>query len=365
MARPMGIRRNPVPALVVGVVGLLAIGIGQYVPNRHAIEDDLTARSASALAAAGVAGAQVTFAGRDGAVRVASPADVERAGEIVRAVEGVRVAEVVAPDPTTVPSADAAAAAGSAPTVAVAVDGGRVVLTGAVPSDEARAALVASVAAAYGADRVDDRLTVVAGIGDTGLAALGAIAAALGRDATQATEPQATVELNGNRITLTGTVASAAAKQAAVAAAEQVAGITGPPVDRLTVAPAASPESSASTAPDVQRKLVALPRITFLNGSATLSPQGQSAVSQAARLLKANPDVKVRIEGHTDSVGSAPSNLALSRARAKEVVTTLREMGVAAGRMTSEGYGETRLKVRDTTAARHAVNRRVEFVVLP
>jgi outer membrane protein OmpA-like peptidoglycan-associated protein len=64
-------------------------------------------------------------------------------------------------------------------------------------------------------------------------------------------------------------------------------------------------------------------------------------------------------------VGSASSNLALSRARAKEVVATLRAMGVAAGRMSSEGFGESRLKVRDDTAARHAVNRRVEFVVLP
>jgi outer membrane protein OmpA-like peptidoglycan-associated protein len=366
MTRPMGIRRNPVPAIVVGVVGLLAIGIGQHVPNRHAIEDDLTARSVSALQSAGVVGAEVSFTGRDGAVRVASAADVDRAGGIVRAVRGVRVAEVVAPGgvpataavPATATSAaPATGTAGGTPTVGIAVDGGRVSVTGAVPSDAVRAALVAQLSATYGADKVDDRLTVVAGISDTGLSGIGAVAAALGADAQQAT-----AELSGNRITLTGTVGSVAVEQAAVMAAGQVVGVTGPPVDRLTVA---APAPAVTPAPEVQRQLVALPRITFLNGSATLSPQGQSAVARAARLLTANPQVKVRIEGHTDSVGSASSNLALSRARAQEVVTTLRAMGVATNRMTSEGFGESRLKVRDRTAAQHAINRRVEFVVLP
>jgi outer membrane protein OmpA-like peptidoglycan-associated protein len=358
MVGPTRVRRNPIPAIVVGVVGLLTIGFGQAVPNRHSMERDLARRSAQALQAAGVSGAEVSFVGRDGVVRVASAADRDRAGEIVRSQEGVRVAQVVGPEQPPVPVPGARAPA--APAVSLEVDGGRVVLTGAVPSEAARSSLVQAPKATFGADRIDDRLTVDAGFGDVGLSGLGAIPAALGRDAKAAT-----VELRDNRIRLTGTVSSAAAKQAAVAAAERAIGSAGTVLDELTVAePGSVPTApEAPTAPRVQQNLTKLPPITFLNDSATLTPPGRRAVALAAAVLKANPEVKVSIEGHTDSAGSKGRNLALSRARARAVLSTLRSLGVAAGRMTSAGFGESRPKVADDTAARQAINRRVELIV--
>jgi outer membrane protein OmpA-like peptidoglycan-associated protein len=94
MAAPA--RRLLVPVLV-GVVGLAAISIGQDIPNRHGIEGDLGERSLHALQAAGIEGAQVSFVGRDGTVRVASAVDGDRALSIVRGVNGVRVARVEVP----------------------------------------------------------------------------------------------------------------------------------------------------------------------------------------------------------------------------------------------------------------------------
>jgi outer membrane protein OmpA-like peptidoglycan-associated protein len=354
MVTPRWARRNPMPAIVIGVVGLLAIGVGQSIPNRHAVERDLTARAAPALLAAGVSG-DVSFVGRDGTVRVTSAADVDRAGEIVRELTGVRVVDVAAPRTPASSGASGAPDALAAPAVSITVDGGRVALTGAVPSDATRSALVAGVQPPFGADRVDDRLTVDAGVGAAGLAGLGAVAGALGVDATAAT-----VELRDNRIRLTGAVSSAAAKQAAVTAARTAIGAAGPVADELTVA-----QTPAASAPQAQQKLLALPPITFLSDSATLTPAGRAAVAQASTVLQANPGVNVRIEGHTDSVGSPEHNLALSRARAQQVRSTLQSLGVAAERMTSDGFGESRLKVPDTSAANQAINRRVEFIVQP
>jgi outer membrane protein OmpA-like peptidoglycan-associated protein len=234
--------------------------------------------------------------------------------------------------------------------VNLAVDAGTVTLTGAVPSESARAALVDPARATFGANAVDDQLTVDPDIGDDGLTGLDAVLSALGREAKSAT-----VRLDDGRITLTGTAPTTAAKQAAVEAAGRAAGSPGAVTDELTVA--------ATPAAEVQRALAALPPIGFLTGSATLSAAGRRAVAQAAAVLKANPAVRVRIEGHTDSVGAAAKNLALSRSRAAAVRAALRSLGVADGRMTSTGYGETRPKVRGDSPSARAVNRRVEFVV--
>jgi outer membrane protein OmpA-like peptidoglycan-associated protein len=337
-------------ALAVAVAGLVVLGLVQSIPNRHGMENDLTARSLRALRDAGLTGVEVSFVGRDGTVRVHSPADAGRALSIVEGQTGVRVATVeVIPQPARLP------------TVRAAVDGGRVVLDGTVPTDGARTALVAAVAAVFGASGVDDHLTVDAGVNDTGLAGIGDVLAALGKDAKQAT-----VELRDGRITLTGTVASQQAKDSAVRAAARVTGSTSTVDDRLVVATAqpAPPPQSPPPPQEIQARLAALPTITFETASAVLTADGRAVVANAAAILAANPDVRVRIEGHTDSRGTAEANQVLSQQRADTVLLTLQSLGIAASRMTAVGYGESRPKVPDTSEVNMAVNRRVEFVVL-
>lgn len=131
--------------------------------------------------------------------------------------------------------------------------------------------------------------------------------------------------------------------------------------------PSATPTPSPSPAPatedQVQEQLVAIPTITFVTNSADLTPEGRATVQQAAAVLLANPQVKVTIEGHTDSVGTEEANLALSQARAQAVLSTLVELGVTADRLTAQGFGETRPTVPDTTPENQATNRRVDFIV--
>lgn len=87
-------------------------------------------------------------------------------------------------------------------------------------------------------------------------------------------------------------------------------------------------------------------------------------LDQVAAVLKSNPEIKVVIEGHTDSVGSAAYNLKLSDARANSVRDALVERGTDGGRLEAIGYGESRPISSNKTARGRAANRRVEFNIV-
>jgi outer membrane protein OmpA-like peptidoglycan-associated protein len=314
-----------VPA-VVAIVGLGAIALGQGFPNRHSIQDNLTQRSAAALQQAGISGAEISFIGRDGSVRVTAQDQIEEARRIVANLEGVRVVDVSAPPVL------------KAPQVTLTVDNGQVSASGVVPTEAAKSALGAT----------QNTATVDAGVTGAGLSGLAAVAKAFGSTA------KGTIELRDGKLTLTGSVEKGV-KDAILKAAGDAVG-AGNVIDQLTVL-APPPEV-------IQRALTDLPQITFENNSATLTAAGQAAVAEAAAILRDNPTARVRIEGHTDSNGGGESNLALSRARAQTVLTTLVSLGIAADRLASDGFGESRPRVPDTTPENKAINRRVEFIVL-
>ena len=72
----------------------------------------------------------------------------------------------------------------------------------------------------------------------------------------------------------------------------------------------------------------------------------------------------IRVEGHTDNVGDDGFNLTLSRNRAAEVMAYLVDQGVDAGRLTSEGFGDTQPIADNETEEGRATNRRVEFRII-
>ncbi len=87
-------------------------------------------------------------------------------------------------------------------------------------------------------------------------------------------------------------------------------------------------------------------------------------LNQVAGVLKSNPEIKVVIEGHTDSVGPADHNLRLSDARANAVREALIERGIDAARMEAIGYGESKPIASNKTRKGRAANRRVEFNIV-
>jgi OOP family OmpA-OmpF porin len=135
------------------------------------------------------------------------------------------------------------------------------------------------------------------------------------------------------------------------------------PPPATATAPVARPAPRETTAPaDVPA--VSL-MVNFASGSATLTPQAEQTLATLARAL-ASPDLmpfRFRIEGHTDTVGPADMNQALSDARAQAVRNHLiQRHGIAAGRLVAVGLGETQLLVRTPDETPEARNRRVQVV---
>jgi outer membrane protein OmpA-like peptidoglycan-associated protein len=103
--------------------------------------------------------------------------------------------------------------------------------------------------------------------------------------------------------------------------------------------------------------------ILFATGKADVQPESRPVLKEIAATLKEHADLKILIEGHTDNVGSAGSNLTLSDARAAAVKTALvSDFGVDGGRITTKGFGDTKPAVPNATAEGRAQNRRVEIV---
>jgi len=87
-------------------------------------------------------------------------------------------------------------------------------------------------------------------------------------------------------------------------------------------------------------------------------------LDEVTRILIANPDLEVRIEGHTDNQGSARYNLRLSQSRAESVLDYLVSQGVSGRRLTAVGFGLESPIADNSTAEGRAINRRVEFHIL-
>jgi OmpA-OmpF porin, OOP family len=107
---------------------------------------------------------------------------------------------------------------------------------------------------------------------------------------------------------------------------------------------------------------IALYGIHFETGKAAILPDSESMLTEVAKMLQQNPDVKVSVEGHTDNVGSAAANQVLSEKRAQAVVAWLSSHGVNAARLKAKGWGQSKPVDDNSTDAGRAKNRRVELV---
>jgi outer membrane protein OmpA-like peptidoglycan-associated protein len=119
----------------------------------------------------------------------------------------------------------------------------------------------------------------------------------------------------------------------------------------------------AATSNTARGLVVNLSGILFDLGKATLRTEAQLTVAKLSGVLLMMPDVNLRVEGHTDSTGSDEINAKLSRERAKTVYDLLLDQGIAAERMSYEGYGPKFPVASNDTAEGRALNRRVEVVL--
>jgi outer membrane protein OmpA-like peptidoglycan-associated protein len=112
----------------------------------------------------------------------------------------------------------------------------------------------------------------------------------------------------------------------------------------------------------VGKRIVILEQVKFATGSAKILPASDAILNAVLGVLNAHPEIQhVSIEGHTDSVGAAAMNKALSGARAASVMAWLVKHGVDPARLTSAGYGMERPVDTNETPEGRQNNRRVEF----
>jgi OmpA-OmpF porin, OOP family len=102
--------------------------------------------------------------------------------------------------------------------------------------------------------------------------------------------------------------------------------------------------------------------INFDTGKSTIKPESKSIIEQIVQMLKANPDLKLSIEGHADNVGNPISNKTLSEERAKSVVAAIVDQGIGIERLSPSGYGQDKSIGDNKTEEGRAKNRRVELV---
>ncbi len=113
------------------------------------------------------------------------------------------------------------------------------------------------------------------------------------------------------------------------------------------------------------KKIVIDKMIHFAFNKYNIKPDSYSILGDVASIINANPQIKkIRVEGHTDWIGSEAYNMKLSQRRADSVVQYLTKKGVPASKLEAVGYGKTRPIATNKTAAVRAQYRRVEFNVV-
>ncbi len=109
--------------------------------------------------------------------------------------------------------------------------------------------------------------------------------------------------------------------------------------------------------------------VLFASGSASLSKEGEAAITEVTQILTSIPDRKFQIEGHTDNVpirsAKFPSNWVLASSRALSVIDTMLAAGIPPDRVSAASFGDMRPTQTNETPVGRAANRRIEIVIVP
>ena len=162
-----------------------------------------------------------------------------------------------------------------------------------------------------------------------------------------------------------------ATSAATVASAAGMASFT----ERVLFNRVTDPDSDGDGVPDSKDKCPDTPKgaqvdvdgcwafhgVFFDFDKSTIKPEFKDMFNNAVEVMNMNPGLTVRIEGHTDSRGTAAYNMGLSQRRAQAVKDHLVKMGIAPSRMTTKGFGESDPARSNDTEQGRAFNRRVNF----
>ena len=106
-----------------------------------------------------------------------------------------------------------------------------------------------------------------------------------------------------------------------------------------------------------------LDNLKFKTGSAEIDMAASKDLEDLFKILAEDPKMTISLSGHTDNVGDAAKNMALSQARAEAVIKFLTTKGIAASRLAGKGYGDTKPVGDNKTAEGKALNRRTDVTI--
>lgn len=118
---------------------------------------------------------------------------------------------------------------------------------------------------------------------------------------------------------------------------------------------------------NLAEKTLKLNYVNFETGSAALTADSKYELDNLVKAMETYPSLTIEVAGHTDNVGEASANLALSQSRAASVAKYLTDRGISAGRLRARGYGDTRPvdpTADNNTPENRAKNRRTEFTII-
>jgi peptidoglycan-associated lipoprotein len=140
---------------------------------------------------------------------------------------------------------------------------------------------------------------------------------------------------------------------------------TPPPVQTPPPArPAPTPTNDDAAAREAERRrIIAILEqvVHFDYDEASIRADAQQLLAAKVPVLRANPGIRIRLEGHADERGSVEYNLALGMRRANAVRQYLMEFGIDGSRFETFSYGEDRPSVHGSTESSWSRNRRAEF----
>ncbi len=104
--------------------------------------------------------------------------------------------------------------------------------------------------------------------------------------------------------------------------------------------------------------------VQFATNSSAMSATDKAAIQAFVLYLKGHPTMRIELQGHTDNVGRASDNQALSDRRARAVMDFLADQGVPRSRMSARGYGDSQPIADNSQVKGRTMNRRTVFLVL-
>ncbi len=172
------------------------------------------------------------------------------------------------------------------------------------------------------------------------------------------------INVNGRDVVLTGIVKSDEIRKRAEKIAAGVYGVN-KVINNLRLIHTPLPQKQEGEIKKLKKTLseFSAENIEFKTGSAVIRKKSYPVLDRLVSLLKQNPEVKIEIEGHTDSQGNSDFNLKLSQHRAEAVKKYLTEHGIKPERLFAKGFGSSRPIADNKTEEGRKKNRRVEFKI--